>query len=56
MKYRSQTSLILPDPPRRCFLQGLAAGGVLLGLSPWIGLARAGEAFIYRFPVRQSGT
>ncbi|MCW9059258.1 MAG: copper resistance system multicopper oxidase [Gammaproteobacteria bacterium] len=43
MKSRSQTSLILPDPPRRRFLQGLAAGGVMLGLSPWIGPTRAGE-------------
>ncbi len=26
----------LPDPPRRRFLQGLVAGGVLLGASPWL--------------------
>nr|WP_096462985.1 copper resistance system multicopper oxidase [Sulfurifustis variabilis] len=31
-----QPSLILPSPPRRRFLQGLAAGGVMLGLSPWL--------------------
>lgn len=29
-------SRVLPCPPRRRFLQGLAAGGVLLGLSPWL--------------------
>lgn len=44
MMRRTRSPLILPDPPRRRFLQGLAAGGVLLGLSPWIGPARAGEA------------
>ncbi|MFN2287408.1 MAG: copper resistance system multicopper oxidase [Chromatocurvus sp.] len=36
--------LLLPDVPRRRFLQGLAAGGVLLGLSPWLGSARADVA------------
>jgi CopA family copper-resistance protein len=44
MKRPTRPPLILPDPPRRRFLQGLAAGGVLLGLSPWIGPVRAGEA------------
>ena len=28
--------IILPSAPRRQFLQGLATGGVLLGLSPWL--------------------
>jgi len=36
MKRSSPSSLILPNPPRRQFLQGLAAGGILLGLSPWL--------------------
>ena len=29
-------SLILPNPPRRQFLQGLTAGGVLLAAAPWL--------------------
>jgi CopA family copper-resistance protein len=33
---RSRSPLILPDLPRRGFLQGLAAGGVLVGISPWV--------------------
>jgi CopA family copper-resistance protein len=41
MKRRVQTSLILPDLPRRRFLQGLAAGGALLGLPPRLRSARA---------------
>lgn len=41
MKRSVQTSLILPDLPRRRFLQGLAAGGVLLGLPPCLRSARA---------------
>ena len=36
---------VAPDPSRRRFLQGLAAGGVLAGLSPWlVGNARAGQS------------
>jgi len=38
MKHIVQPSLVLP---RRRFLQGLAAGGVLLGLSPWLRPAQA---------------
>jgi len=34
----------MPNLPRRRFLQGLAAGGILLGLSPWSRPARAREA------------
>jgi FtsP/CotA-like multicopper oxidase with cupredoxin domain len=34
----------MPNLPRRRFLQGLAAGGVLLGLSPWSRPAWAREA------------
>ena len=43
MKPILQTSLILPSLSRRRFIQGLAAGGALLGLSPWLkpGFAQA---------------
>jgi FtsP/CotA-like multicopper oxidase with cupredoxin domain len=41
MKHIVQPSLVLP---RRRFLQGLAAGGVLLGLSPWLRPASAQAA------------
>ncbi len=34
MKRIPRPSLMLPDLPRRRFIQGLAAGGVLLGVSP----------------------
>ncbi|MBI5042036.1 MAG: copper resistance system multicopper oxidase [Gammaproteobacteria bacterium] len=44
MKRISQPHLILPDLPRRRFIQGLAAGGVLLGLSPWVGATAARAA------------
>jgi CopA family copper-resistance protein len=44
MKRIPQPSLILPSLPRRRFLQGLAAGGVLLGMSPWLKPAWAREA------------
>jgi CopA family copper-resistance protein len=37
-------NLVLPDPTRRRFLQGLAAGGVLLGMSPWLKPGRAQAA------------
>jgi CopA family copper-resistance protein len=36
MKRIFQPREILPNPPRRRFLQGLAAGGVLAGLSAWM--------------------
>ena len=36
MSTRQPASILLPSPPRRRFLQGLAAGGVLFGLSPWL--------------------
>jgi FtsP/CotA-like multicopper oxidase with cupredoxin domain len=47
----------LPDLPRRRFLRGLAAGGVLLGLSPWLrpAPAWAGETVTGTAPVL-SGT
>ena len=35
MKHFSQQSRILPRHSRRQFIQGLAAGGAVLGLSPW---------------------
>ncbi len=44
MTRKYSSSLIVPDQPRRRFLQGLAAGGVLLGLSSWLGPVRAGVA------------
>jgi len=31
----------MPNLPRRRFIRGLAAGGILLGLSPWLSPARA---------------
>ncbi len=43
MKRILEPALVLPNPSRRQFLQGLAAGGVLLGLSPWLKPAWAGE-------------
>ena len=36
--------VLLPNSPRRRFLQGLAAGGVLAGLSPWMNLSLANAA------------
>ncbi|MEO6975814.1 MAG: copper resistance system multicopper oxidase [Gallionella sp.] len=36
MKRHSSISIPMPDFPRRRFVQGLAAGGVLLGMSPFI--------------------
>jgi len=41
MKYMAPDSqmhqtLVSPDFPRRRFVQGLAAGGVLMGLAPWV--------------------
>jgi CopA family copper-resistance protein len=43
MKPISKPSLILPNLSRRRFIEGLAAGGILLGLSPWIKTAQAKE-------------
>ncbi|MDO8703958.1 MAG: twin-arginine translocation signal domain-containing protein, partial [Sulfuricaulis sp.] len=44
---------IMPNLPRRQFLQGLAAGGVLLGISPWFkpAWARASETATGGAPV-----
>ncbi len=44
MKRIYLSSLVLPNLPRRRFLQGLAAGGILLGASPWLKPARAEQA------------
>lgn len=41
---RDLPSPSLPNPPRRRFLQGLAAGGALLALSPRVKLAWGDEA------------
>ncbi len=43
MKPISKPSLLLPDLSRRRFIEGLAAGGILLGLSPWTKMAQAKE-------------
>jgi len=43
MKPIAKPSLLLPDLSRRRFIEGLAAGGILLGLSPWIKIAQAKE-------------
>jgi len=40
MKRGMPSALTPPQLPRRRFLQGLVAGGVLLGLSPWLRTAR----------------
>jgi CopA family copper-resistance protein len=44
MKRISQFPLVLPSLQRRRFIQGLAAGGALLGLSPWLRPAHARSA------------
>ena len=36
MSRKVPMTTLLPNPSRRRFIQGLAAGGVLAGLSPWI--------------------
>src|SRR4030065_215933 len=41
MKRIPQTPHDLPALPRRRFLQGLAAGGVLLGAAPWLNATAA---------------
>ena len=43
MKRIPQTPHDLPALPRRRFLQGLAAGGVLLGAAPWLNATAARE-------------
>lgn len=35
MKRETRLALQLPNQPRRKFLQGIAAGGIALGLAPW---------------------
>ena len=35
MKRIAHSPAVLPDLPRRKFLEGLAVGGIVLGLSPW---------------------
>ncbi len=44
MKHISHLSLVAPNRSRRRFIQGLAAGGAILGLSPWIKPVLAREA------------
>ena len=43
MQQNQQLSHALSNLPRRRFIQGLAAGGVLLGVSPWLNTASARE-------------
>lgn len=44
MKTKNPSPLLLPNPRRRRFIEGLAAGGMLLGMSPWINSADAMES------------
>lgn len=46
MRRTPPKSLDTPDPSRRRFMQGLAAGGVMMGLSPWLTPALAQQAGI----------
>jgi len=43
MKRTQYPSLILPSASRRRFVQGLAAGGVLLGTSSWLNVSEAAK-------------
>ncbi|MCF6256559.1 MAG: copper resistance system multicopper oxidase [Gammaproteobacteria bacterium] len=43
MRKAPSNTRVIPDPSRRRFLQGLAAGGVLMGLSPWTKAGWAGQ-------------
>jgi len=43
MNQSKDTNLLLARLSRRRFIQGLAAGGVLLGLSPWSKATRAAQ-------------
>jgi len=44
MRKAPPNTRVIPDPSRRRFIQGLAAGGVLMGLSPWLKPSWAGQA------------
>ena len=44
MKHIRKSTLVLPGASRRRFLQGLVAGGVLIGASAWFKPARAQDA------------
>jgi len=58
MKHFLHNPLLLPDVSRRRFVQGLAAGGVLMGLSPWLPptAARAAAVTATDSAVMLSGT
>lgn len=56
MKSVSSPSLVLPNHSRRRFIQGLATGGVLLGLSPFFKPAWAREAAVTGMVPVLSGT
>ena len=53
MKRHTPFLLAIPDLPRRRFVQGLAAGGVLLGASSWPlqGWAQHADAADGRVPI-----
>lgn len=42
MKTVTEPSLLVPSASRRRFIQGMAAGGALLGASPWLNAVAAG--------------
>jgi len=46
MSRNTPGNIRLPDLSRRRFIQGLSAGGVVLGLSPWINTGWAGQAAV----------
>jgi len=56
MKHRSQTGILGPNLPRRRFLEGLTAGGVTLGLSPWMNPTWAQQPTATGTPQVLSGT
>jgi CopA family copper-resistance protein len=58
MKRHTQTFRMPPNFPRRRFLQGLAAGGLLLGAAPWLpsGSSRAATGTATGSPQVLSGT
>ncbi len=45
MKKNPSYHVAVPDFPRRRFVQGLALGGVVLGMSPWSSLLAAPDTF-----------
>ena len=56
MRKINAKNLILPDQSRRRFIQGLAAGGTILGLSPWLAAAQTPPLAMSRAVPELSGT